>query len=143
MAAEDQLVRAMAGGQETEVADALETRRHGVLQETPDALFGGNRHHLLGLLFVPVVFPGQRRLGRLPRSTGELRSPKPPKSRLRSKLPALRGVAHRARREHRQLPEHLLGAGLALRLRQRQMNFDQAAHLGEIRRVRTPGQLIE
>src|ERR1035438_3957390 len=59
LAAEDQLVSPMAVGQETEVADALETRRKGVLQETPDELFGGNRHHLLGLLLVPVVFPGE------------------------------------------------------------------------------------
>src|ERR1017187_2684783 len=49
----------MAVGQETVIADALEARRKGVLQEAPDEFFGGNSHHLLWLLLVPVVFPGE------------------------------------------------------------------------------------
>src|ERR1039457_389607 len=49
----------MAVGQETVIADALEARRKGVLQEAPDEFFGGNSHHLLWLLLVPVGFPGE------------------------------------------------------------------------------------
>jgi hypothetical protein len=30
-----------------------------VLQEAPDEFFGGNSHHLLWLLLVPVIFPGE------------------------------------------------------------------------------------
>ena len=48
--AEGQFLGPMAVGQETVIADALEARWKGVLQETPDELFGGNRHHFLGLL---------------------------------------------------------------------------------------------
>jgi len=66
-AAESQLISPMTVGQEAEIADALEARRQGVLQETPDELFGGNRHYLLGLLFVPVVFPGKGDLAVLQR----------------------------------------------------------------------------
>src|ERR1017187_4312673 len=76
-AAESQFFSAMAVGQETVVADALEARRKGVLQETPDEFFGGNRHHLLWLLLVPVIFPGEGDLALFKRQehTSELQSP--------------------------------------------------------------------
>src|ERR1039457_4933381 len=53
------------------------------------------------------------------------------------------GVAHRARREYRQFAEHLLGPGLALRLRQRQVSLHAAAHLREIDGIRGVAQVLE
>jgi hypothetical protein len=37
----------MAVGKEADVADAMKTAGHGVLQEPTDELVGGERHHLL------------------------------------------------------------------------------------------------
>jgi len=52
----------MAVGQESVIADALETRRQGMLQETADELLGRDGHHLLllcGRPLDPVIFPGE------------------------------------------------------------------------------------
>jgi hypothetical protein len=48
----------MAVGEEADVADAMKTAGHGVLQETTDKLVGGERHHL-GLAVLAIVLPGE------------------------------------------------------------------------------------
>ncbi len=40
------------------MTDAVEPVRHGVLQEAPDELVGGQRHHL-SFRLVAVVLPGE------------------------------------------------------------------------------------
>src|SRR5579883_440519 len=51
----------MAVGQETEVADALETGWQGVQQEAAEELFGGQGQDF-GLVWMAVVFPLKRDL---------------------------------------------------------------------------------
>ena len=48
----------MAVGEEADMADAMETVRYGMKQETPDEFVGSKRHHL-GLAVVAIVFPGE------------------------------------------------------------------------------------
>ena len=60
-AASFQLLRPMAVGQQSEVADALETPRQSVQQELADELFGGQSRDL-GALRVAIVFPAERNL---------------------------------------------------------------------------------
>jgi hypothetical protein len=43
---------------EADVADAVETIRHGVQQEPANELVGNERHHL-GLAVMAIVFPGE------------------------------------------------------------------------------------
>ena len=40
------------------MADAVEPIRHGVQQEPPNELIGGERHHL-GLAVMAIIFPGE------------------------------------------------------------------------------------
>ena len=48
----------MAVGKEADVADAMKTAGHGVLQEPTDELVGGERHHL-GFAVLTIVLPGE------------------------------------------------------------------------------------
>jgi hypothetical protein len=57
-AAERQLGGAMAVGKEADVADAMKTAGHRVLQEPADELIGGERHHL-GFAVLTIVLPGE------------------------------------------------------------------------------------
>jgi len=56
LAAEDEFGGTMAVGQEAVIADVLEARWQGVLQEAADELLGGDGHHL-GFAAVAVIFP--------------------------------------------------------------------------------------
>src|SRR5271166_5442546 len=58
IAAERQLLAAMAVGKEADVADAMEAVRHGMLQEAADEFIGGKRHDL-GFAVLPIVLPGE------------------------------------------------------------------------------------
>ena len=57
-ATERQLCGAVTIGKEADVADAMKTAGHGVLQEATDELVGGERHHL-GLAVLTIVLPGE------------------------------------------------------------------------------------
>ena len=48
----------MAVGKEADVADAMKTSGHGVLEEPTDELIGGERHHL-GFAVLTIVLPGE------------------------------------------------------------------------------------
>jgi hypothetical protein len=50
----------MAVGKEADVADAMKTAGHGVLQEPTDELVGGERHHL-GFAVLTVKVGDERR----------------------------------------------------------------------------------
>src|ERR1039457_7150345 len=58
LTAESEFSGAMAVGQETVVADALETRRNYMLQEAADELLGRYGHHL-GFTCVAGILPGE------------------------------------------------------------------------------------
>src|SRR5271163_4237933 len=58
IAAERQLLAAMAVGKEADVADAMEAVRHGMLQEAADEFIGGKGHDL-GFAVLPIVLPGE------------------------------------------------------------------------------------
>src|SRR5271165_7021894 len=58
IAAERELLAAMAVGKEADVADAMEAVRHGVLQESADEFVGGERHDL-GLAVLSIVLPDE------------------------------------------------------------------------------------
>jgi len=51
----------MAVGEETNVADAMKSVGHGMLQEAADKLVGGEGHHL-GFAVLPIVLPGEAHL---------------------------------------------------------------------------------
>ena len=63
LAAERQLLGAMAVGEEAVVADAMEAVRQGVQQEAADELVGGEGHHLR-LAVMAIVPPAEGDLGR-------------------------------------------------------------------------------
>jgi hypothetical protein len=48
----------MTVGKEADVADAMKTAGHSVLQEATDELIGGERHHL-SLAVLTIVLPGE------------------------------------------------------------------------------------
>ena len=58
MATERQLRCTMAVGKEADVANAMKSAGHSVLQEATDELVGGERHHL-DLAVLTIVLPGE------------------------------------------------------------------------------------